>query len=212
MQYLKELYNSILLKDIVQKNEVRSADQLTRIVEFAFENMGKTFSANSVSNYFLSEKRQISTETVLNYLSYCQNAFLLYKTRRNDLKGKKLLTVNEKYYCADHGLREAVLGNGGRDISETLENIVYIELLRKNYRVTVGKLNDKEVDFVAEKDGIVTYIQVAYLLASNETIEREFGILREIKDNHPKLVLSLDEINLSQDGITHQNIRDFLLG
>jgi predicted AAA+ superfamily ATPase len=210
-QYLQELYNSILLKDIVKKNAIRNTDQLDRVIEFALENIGKTFSANSISNYFISEKRQISTETVLNYLGYCQDAFLLYKSKRNDLKGKKILAVNEKYYCADHGLREAILGNGGKDISEILENIIYLELLRRNYRVTIGKIGDKEVDFVAEKDGAVIYIQVAYLLASEDTIKREFGVLRDIKDNYPKMVLSLDRIDMSRDGIVHQNILDFLL-
>jgi predicted AAA+ superfamily ATPase len=209
-QYLQELFNSILLKDVVRKNSIRNTDQLNRVVEFALENIGKTFSASSVSNYFMSEKRQVATETVLNYLGYCQDAFLLYRSKRNDLKGKKLLTVNEKYYCADHGLREAVLGNSNKDIGEVLENIVYLELLRRNYSITIGKLGDKEIDFVAEKDGALTYIQVTYLLASEDTIEREFGVLRDVKDNYPKLVLSLDEVDMSREGIEHQNIRDFL--
>lgn len=211
-QYLQELFNSILLKDIVGKNAIRNTDQLNRVVEFALGNIGNPFSANSVSNYLKSEKRQVATETVLNYLGYCQDAFLLYKARRNDLIGKKLLSINEKYYCADHGLREAVLGGGTKDINAILENIVYLELLRRNYSVTIGKFGEKEVNFIAEKNGDLIYIQVSYLLASQDTIDREFGVLREIKDNYPKLVLSLDDIDMSRDGITHQNIRDFLLG
>jgi predicted AAA+ superfamily ATPase len=210
-QYLQELFSSILLKDIVSRNAIRNTDQLSRVIEFALENIGRSFSANSVSDYFKSEKRQVATETVLNYLGYCQDAFLLYKSRRNDLVGKKLLTINEKYYCADHGLRQAVLGGDDSDIGAVLENVVYLELLRRDFNVTIGKLADREVDFVAEKDGATTYVQVSYLLASADTIEREFGVLRDIKDNHPKLVLSMDEVNMSRGGIVHQNIRDFLL-
>ena len=131
---------------------------------------------------------------------------------RQDLQGKKILSVNEKYYIADHGIREAVFGGNMRDINLVLENIVYLEMLRRGYQVTVGKYGDKEIDFVCEKQNKKIYIQVTYLLASEQTIEREFGVYRYIRDNYPKYVLSMDEIDMSRYGIIHQNIRDFLLG
>ena len=131
--------------------------------------------------------------------------------KRQDLRGKKILTVNEKYYVADHGVREAVFGGNQRDINLVLENIVYLELLRRGYVVTVGKIGDKEIDFICESQGNRLYIQVAYLLASEETIQREFGVYERVRDNYPKYVLTLDEFDMSRDGIKHRNIRDFLL-
>ena len=140
-----------------------------------------------------------------------QHAFLFYQVKRQDLRGKKILTVNEKYYVADHGVREAVFGGNQRDINLVLENIVYLELLRRGYVVTVGKVGDKEIDFICESQGNRLYIQVAYLLASEETIQREFGVYERVRDNYPKYVLTLDEFDMSRDGIKHRNIRDFLL-
>jgi len=147
----------------------------------------------------------------MNYIKYCMDAFLFYQVRRQDLQGKKLLAVNEKYYIADHGIREAVFGSNTKDLGLILENIVYMELLRRGYKVTVGKTNSKEIDFICEKKSEKLYIQVCYLLASEETIEREFGVYKSIQDNYPKYVISLDEFNMSRDGVKHQNIRDFLL-
>ena len=141
----------------------------------------------------------------------CTDAFLFYQVKRQDLRGKKILTVNEKYYVADHGVREAVFGGNQRDINLVLENIVYLELLRRGYVVTVGKIGDKEIDFICESQGNRLYIQVAYLLASEETIQREFGVYERVRDNYPKYVLTLDEFDMSRDGIKHRNIRDFLL-
>lgn len=131
--------------------------------------------------------------------------------KRQDLQGKKILTVNEKYYVADHGIREAVFGGNMRDINLVLENIVYMELLRRGYTVTVGKVGDKEIDFVCEDQGNKLYIQVAYLLASEDTIQREFGVYDRVRDNFPKYVVTLDEFDMSRNGIKHRNIRDFLL-
>jgi len=147
----------------------------------------------------------------MNYISYCIDAFLLYQVRRQDLQGKKLLTVNEKYYVADHGIREAVYGGNMKDINLILENIVYMELLRRGYKVTVGKSRTREIDFICDQRGEKLYIQVAYLLASEETIQREFGVYESIRDNFPKLVVSLDELDMSRNGVKHRNIRDFLL-
>ncbi len=209
--YLQDLYNSVVLKDIVKRNQVRDVDLLERIITYAFTNAGNTFSANAVSKYFKSENRGAAPETVLNYLSYCADAYLLYRVSREDLQGKKLLSVNEKYYLADHGLREAVFGGNMRNINLVLENITFMELTRRGYQVRVGKAGEREIDFVCGKQGNKLYIQVAYLLASPETVEREFGVYAGISDNFPKYVLSLDEFDMSREGIRHMNLREFLL-
>lgn len=210
-QYLQDLFNSVELKDIVQRNKVRDVDMLERIITYATANIGTTFSSTAISKYLKSEGRSVSPETVLGYLKACTDAFLFYQVKRQDLRGKKILTVNEKYYMADHGVREAVFGGNQRDINLVLENIVYLELRRRGYDVTVGKMGDNEIDFICELQGNRLYIQVAYLLASEDTIRREFGVYERVRDNYPKYVLTLDEFDMSRNGIKHQNIRDFLL-
>ena len=210
-QYLTDLFNSVELKDIIKRNNIRDTDMLERLIAFITSHIGSTFSSTSISKYLKSEGRNVSTETILNYIKACTGAFLFYQVKRQDLQGKKILTVNEKYYIADHGIREAVYGSNMKDIQLVLENIVYIELLRRGYKVTVGKMADKEIDFVCEKQGKKLYLQVAYLLANEETIHREFDIYYSIGDNYPKYVISLDEYDMSQNGIKHRNIRDFLL-
>lgn len=211
-QYLMDIYNSVVLKDVVKRNNIRDVDTLERIIAYAFSNIGHIFSATSLSKYFKSEKRNISHDTILNYLKFCADAFLIYKISRYDLEGKKVLTVNEKYYCADHGLREAVFGKNSQNIDQILENIVCLELLRRNFKVFVGKKDESEIDFIAERNGVKIYVQVAYLLASEETVRREFSVYDSIKDNFPKYVVSMDEFDFSRNGIIHRNIRDFLLG
>lgn len=211
-QYLMDIYNSVVLKDVVKRNNIRDVDTLERIIAYAFSNIGHIFSATSLSKYFKSEKRNISHDTILNYLKFCTDAFLIYKISRYDLEGKKVLTVNEKYYCADHGLREAVFGKNTQNIDQILENIVCLELLRRNFKFFVGKKGDAEIDFIAERNGVKIYVQVAYLLASEETVKREFSVYDSIKDNFPKYVVSMDEFDFSRNGIIHRNIRDFLLG
>lgn len=211
-QYLMDIYNSVVLKDVVKRNNIRDVDTLERIIAYAFSNIGHIFSATSLSKYFKSEKRNISHDTILNYLKFCADAFLIYKISRYDLEGKKVLTVNEKYYCADHGLREAVFGKNTQNIDQILENIVCLELLRRNFKVFVGKKDESEIDFIAERNGVKIYVQVAYLLASEETVRREFSVYDSIKDNFPKYVVSMDEFDFSHNGIIHRNIRDFLLG
>lgn len=211
-QYLMDIYNSVVLKDVVKRNNIRDVDTLERIIAYAFSNIGHIFSATSLSKYFKSEKRNISHDTILNYLKFCADAFLIYKISRYDLEGKKVLTVNEKYYCADHGLREAVFGRNTQNIDQILENIVCLELLRRNFKVFVGKKDESEIDFIAERNGVKIYVQVAYLLASEETVRREFSVYDSIKDNFPKYVVSMDEFDFSRNGIIHRNIRDFLLG
>ena len=209
--YLNDLYNSVQLKDIVKRNKIRDIDLLERIIAYVIANIGTTFSATSLSKFLKSEKRTVAPETILNYIKYCCDAYLFYQVKREDLQGKQILSSNEKYYIADHGIREAVFGGNMRDINLVLENIVYLELLRREYKVTVGRTGDKEIDFVCEKQGEKLYVQVAYLLASDETVQREFGVYDRIRDNYPKYVVSLDEFNMSRNGIKHRNIRDFLL-
>ena len=210
-QYLRDLFNSVELKDIVKRGNIRDVDMLERIVAYITSNIGTTFSATSISKYLKNEGRSVSPETVLNYIRACMDAFLFYQVKRQDLQGKKILTVNEKYYVADHGVREAVFGGNRKDINLVLENIVYMELLRRGYTVTIGKAGDQEIDFVCEDQGNKLYVQVAYLLASEDIIQREFGVYSRIRDNFPKYVITLDEFDMSRDGIRHRNIRDFLL-
>ncbi|MDR2089407.1 MAG: ATP-binding protein [Clostridiales Family XIII bacterium] len=210
-QYLQDLYNSVVLKDIVKRNNIRDVDLLERIIAYITANVGTTFSATAISKYFKSEGRTVAPETILNHIKACEDAFLFYRVRRRDLRGKRILTVNEKYYIADHGIREAVFGGNMKDINLIFENIVHMELRRRGYAVTVGKAGEKEIDFIAEKQTQRLYVQVAYLLASEETIRREFGAYAEIGDNFPKYVVSLDEFDMSRDGLKHMNIREFLL-
>ena len=210
-QYLHDLFNSVQLKDIVKRNKIRDIDLLERILSYVMANIGTTFSATSLAKFLKNEHRSVAPETILNYIKYCCDAYLFYQVKRQDLRGKQILASNEKYYIADHGIREAVFGNNRKDINLTLENIVYLELLRRGYTVTVGKTGEKEIDFVCEKRGEKLYIQVTYLLASDETINREFSAYDNIRDNFPKYVVSLDEFDMSRNGIKHRNIRDFLL-
>ena len=211
LQYLKDIYSSIILKDITQRNKIRDTDLLERVISYLIMNVGNNFSATSISKFFKSENRKVSVETILNYIKAAEESFLIYRVSRDDLIGKKVLNVNEKYYIADHGMREAILGSNQRDINQIFENIIYLELLRKGYNVRVGKVDNLEVDFVCTKGNEKIYVQVAYLLASSETIEREFTLLEKIDDNYPKYVISMDEFDMSRNGIIHINIIDFLM-
>ena len=211
LQYLKDIYSSIILKDITQRNKIRDTDLLERVISYLIMNVGNNFSATSISKFFKSENRKVSVETILNYIKAAEESFLIYRVSRDDLIGKKVLNVNEKYYIADHGMREAILGSNQRDINQIFENIIYLELLRKGYNVRVGKVDNLEVDFVCTKGNEKIYVQVAYLLASSETIEREFTSLEKIGDNYPKYVISMDEFDMSRNGIKHINIIEFLI-
>lgn len=210
-QYLSDLFNSVQLKDIVKRNKVRDVDLLERIIAYVMANVGTTFSASSLVKFLKNEHRSTSTDTVLNYIKYCCDSYLFYQVKREDLQGKQILTTNEKYYIADHGIREAVFGGNMRDINLILENIVYMELVRRGYKVTVGKTGTKEIDFVCDQHGEKLYVQVAYLLADESTVNREFGVYDTIRDNFPKYVITMDEFDMSRNGIKHRNIRDFLI-
>lgn len=210
-KYLNDVYHTVLVKDVLEYNKIRDVDIFNRILTYVVENIGHTFSALSIRNYFKNEGRTVSVDTILNYLEYCQKAFLIKKVSRYDALGKKLLKVEEKYYLTDHGLRQARGFSNTKDIERTLENIVYIELISRGYHVKIGKVNQQEIDFIAEKDGEIVYYQVSYLMESEVTRQREFGVYHNITDNYPKYVLSMDTINFSQNGIQHQNIIQFLL-
>ncbi|MDX9918017.1 MAG: ATP-binding protein, partial [Gudongella sp.] len=185
VNYLNDLYNSIVLKDIVERENIRNSELLSRLMAFVLGNIGRTFSANSVQKYLKNEGVNASINTIINYLKFADNAYAIIPLKRYDIQGKKFLTSQEKYYVVDHGLRQAVIGRNEEDIELVLENIVLLELISRGYEVYVGKTNQYEVDFIAQKKhetGIEKkYIQVSYLLASKETREREFKALKEVK-------------------------------
>lgn len=207
---LKDLYDSIVIKDIVQRHGVSGVDVLDKYISYLLNTIGSQFSAKSIANYFKNEGRVLSKETLYNYINYAKDVLLIYSAKRYDLKGKKLLTTNEKYFVNDQGLR-ATKFNNEKDIEKVLENIVFFELMRRGYEVTVGNIGDKEVDFIATKFNEISYYQVSYIMEQSSTRDREFGSLKMIDDQYPKYVLSLDDVNFSQSGIQHKNIIDFLL-
>ena len=206
LQYLNDLYNSIVYKDLIARYDIRDINLLERLVSYIADNIGNTFSAKSISDYL----GNVSNKTVYNYLSYLENACLISKVKREDLQGKRLLKVQEKYYIVDHGFNQALLDKKDEDWGRLLENIVYNELLRRGYEITVGKVNGYEIDFVCKKPNKKIYVQVSYILGDDSTIEREFKPLLMIKDNYPKYVISLDQLDFSRNGITHLNLLDFL--
>lgn len=211
IKYLNDVYNTVLVKDVLQYNHIRDVDIFQRILLYVIENIGHTFSANSIKNYFKSENRKVSLDTILNYLEYCHRAFIIKKVSRYDAVGKRILKVDEKYYLNDHGFRQAKGFSNTKDIERTLENIVYIELISRGYEVKIGRVKDKEIDFIAKKGDHLSYYQVSYLMGEEKTREREFGVYHEIPDHYPKYVLSMDSFDFSQNGIIHKNIMEFLL-
>lgn len=210
-KYLNDVYNTVLVKDVLNYNKIRDIDLFNRILSFAIENIGATFSANSIKKYLKSENREASVDTILNYLDYCEKAFILKKAPRFDAVGKKTLKIEEKYYLTDQGFRQARGYSNTKDIERVLENIVYVELLSRGYKIEVGKVKDREIDFIASKGKERLYYQVSYLMETEETRKREFSVYDYIKDNYPKFVISMDKVDFSQNGIIHKNIVDFLL-
>lgn len=209
---VRDIYNSTIFTDIVKRNQIRKVDQLERVVKFVFDNMGQNFSALTLSKYLKSEHRKMDPETVYNYLSKLEKAYILHRCSRYDIKGKEILKTQEKFYLADTAFRFSVLGYGEDMIASTLENIVYLELLRKGYKVFVGKLEQTEIDFVATKQEEKIYIQITQRIESKETENREYGRLLSIADNYPKYVLRIDEFSGGNyEGIKTMHVADFLL-
>lgn len=209
---VRDIYNSTIFSDIVRRNQIRKVDQLERVVKYTFSNVGNTFSAKSISDYLKSEKRSIDNETVYSYLEKLEKAYILHRCSRYDLQGKEILKTQEKFYLADTSLRYSVLGYGPDSVASSLENVVYLELCRRGYKVYIGKTTDGEVDFVASRQGEKLYVQVTQEIHSEKTEKREYERLLEIKDNYPKYVLRTDEFaSGNYEGIKTMHIADFLM-
>lgn len=209
---VKDIYNSTIFSDIVRRNPVKKIGQLERVVKYTFNNIGNTFSAKSISNYFKSEQRKIDNETVYSYLEKLQKAYILHKCSRYDLQGKNILKTQEKFYLADVSLRYSELGYTVDSVASSLENIVYLELKRRGYNVYIGKTKDKEIDFVATKQNEKIYVQVTQEIKSEKIQKREYEQLLEIRDNYPKYVVMADDFaGGNYEGIKTMNIVDFLL-
>ena len=210
-EYLNDIYNTVLVKDVLQYNNIRDVALFNHIFSYVIANVGQSFSASSIKTYLKNKNKNISVDTILNYLEYCNIAFLIKKVPRYDVLSKKTLKIDEKYYLTDHGFRQATGCPITQDIERILENIVYIELLSRGYEVKVGKVKDKEINFIAKKEKDLSYYQISYKIRDEKTRERIFEIYNSITDNFPKYVLSMDHSNFSQDGVIHKNIIDFLL-
>lgn len=212
--YFEGVYNTILVKDVVMREKIRNVTQLENIIRFVADNIGKPISVANIARYMTSKGEKISDETVSNYLKYLRDAFLAIPIKRFDIHGKMLLESNNKHYFSDHGLRNYLCGFNIRgSIEKIMENVVWNHLRRQGFDVTVGILRVGEIDFVATKADRRIYVQVTYLLASEDTVKREFGNLAAIKDNYPKYVVSLDPLNggfNEYPGIVHVNLQNFL--
>lgn len=208
-----DIYSSVILRDTIQRYKIREVELLERVIKYAFDNIGHTFSGKNVADYFKSQQRKIDINTVYNYLHALEGAFILYRIQRYDIKGKELLKTQEKFYVSDLSLLYATMGYKDRMIAGILENIVFLELKRRGYSVYIGKLATREIDFIAEKQGQKLYIQVAYKLESTQTVEREFSTLLAVDDQFPKYVVTMDDFwKDSIEGVQHIQITDFLLG
>lgn len=208
-----DIYSSVILRDTVQRYKIRDVELLERVIKYAFDNIGNTFSGKNVADYFKSQQRKLDVNTVYNYLNALEGAFILYRVPRYDIKGKEILKTQEKFYLSDLSLLYATMGFKDRLISGILENLIFLELKRRGYKVYVGKLDNKEIDFIAEKQGQKIYIQAAYKLDNKQTIDREFSALLSINDQYPKFVVTMDEFwKESVEGVRHIHIAEFLLG
>jgi uncharacterized protein len=212
-QFINSLYDTIVLKDIVARHSIRNVSLFQNISRFVFDSIGNTFSAKRVADYLKSQRLSISVDTVQNYLGFLTETYALHRVQRYDIKGKRYLEIYEKYYLGDIGLRNAVLGYQEPAINGLLENLVFLELKRRGFHVAIGKFGDAEIDFIATKEQEKHYYQVAYLLTSDDTIEREFGALAAVPDNYPKVVLSMDPLgSQNREGIQWHNLIEFLMG
>lgn len=211
--YLMNVYNTILLRDIIEREKIRNIPLLKTLVKFLSDNIGKQFSARSIANYLKGQNTEASTNIILSYLDFLCNAYILDRVERYNIHGKRILEFDDKFYFEDLGIRNVIIGGNRRfDIEKVMENIVYKHLARLGYTVYAGQLHKAEIDFVAESPDTTIYIQVTYLLASEDTVKREFGNLQLIKDNHPKYVVSMDRVYglTNVDGIKHVHLREFL--
>lgn len=209
---VRDIYNSTVFSDIVRRNQIKKVDQLERVVKYVFNNVGNTFSASSISAYLKSERRSLDNETIYSYLDKLESAYLLHRCSRYDLRGKAILKTQEKFYLADVALRYSVLGYNEDSVAASLENVVYLELLRRGYEVYIGKTPDGEVDFVATRQGEKLYVQVTQEITSEKTEKREYERLLEIHDNYPKYVLlTNDFVGGNHEGIQTMHVADFLL-
>ena len=209
--YLRSIYNTIVLKDVVARYNIRDIDFLERLTEYLSDNLGSYVSSKKITDFLKSQRIRLSVNTVLNYLQYLNNAFFIQKVKRYDILGKKRFEINDKYYFSDLGLKHSIIPYKTNDIGKVFENLIYNKLIHDGYTVFVGKLQDMEIDFVATKNDITKYIQVAYLLPNEKVRQREFGNLLKIKDNYEKTVISADEfISGNYKGIKHIHILDFL--
>jgi predicted AAA+ superfamily ATPase len=207
-----DIYSSVILRDTVQRYKIRDVELLERVIKYAFDNIGNTFSGKNVADYFKSQQRRIDINTVYNYLNALEGAFILYRVPRYDIKGKEILKTQEKYYVSDISIIYATMGQRDRLISGILENIVFLELKRRGFKVYVGKLDSSEIDFVAQQRAKKIYIQVAYKLENEQVVKREFGNLLNINDQYPKYVVTMDEFwKDSIKGVQHLYITDFLM-
>ena len=209
-QVYLDFYSTVVYRDILGGKPTKTMDLLDRVINFIIVNIGNPFSANRIKNFLKNGQRTTAVDTILNILKRCEDAYLIKKAPRYEINGKKVLKTEEKYYLAEHGIREANGYSNKKDVGRVLENIVFNELNARGYIVKVGKIKDREIDFVAEKGGETKYIQVCYLLADGNIQKRESGGFDGIKDHQERIVLSMDKINFSQNGIRHYNIIDFL--
>ena len=209
---VRDIYNSTIFSDIVKRNQIRKVDQLERVVKFVFDNVGKTFSAKSISDYIKSEHRTIDNETVYNYLEKLESAYILHRCSRYDVQGKELLKTQEKFYLADSSFKYSALGYNDQSVAAMLENVVYLELLRRGYEVCIGKTPNGEIDFIATRQNDKLYIQITKEIKSEKTEKREYDRLLEINDNYPKYLLTTDDFaGGNYQGIKTMHIADFLL-
>ncbi len=209
--YLKSIYNSIILKDVVSRHNIRNVNFLDRLVLFLSDNTGSILAAKNISDFLKSQKIRMSVNTIMSYLDFLISAFFIHKVSRYDIAGKRIFEINEKYYFEDLGLRNSIIGFRQKDMGKILENLICMQLKFKGYDVYVGKQRDMEIDFVAKKLDQTIYIQAAYLLKDKKTIDREFGNLLKLKDNFRKIVISMDDFAQGNvEGVEHLHIMTFL--